>query len=152
MLSSQRQCITNTNPIHYAYMYPPRVPTTRTCTHHAYVCVQRDETDKLIDEMESSIKDWRGKLMVALREQKFEEYYKVKNQIATLLEWRRQLQQSTSTSEQDSVRVQVIKLIESRRQMDEAFTVPRTEGNDIATVTNSTITELHDKVSEGGGA
>ena len=97
--------------------------------------------------MESSIKDWRGKLMVALREQKFEEYYKVKNQIATLLEWRRQLQQATSTSQQDAVRVQVIKLIESRRQMDEAFTVPRTEGNDIATVTNSTITELHDKVS-----
>ena len=97
--------------------------------------------------MESSIKDWRGKLMVALREQKFEEYYKVKNQIATLLEWRRQLLQATSTSQQDAVRMQVIKLIESRRQMDEAFTVPRTEGNDIATVTNSTITELHDKVS-----
>ena len=70
----------------------------------------------------------------------------MKNQIATLLEWRRQLQSSaTSPAQHEAVRLQVIKLIESRRQMDEAFSVPRTEGNDIATVANSSITELHDK-------
>lgn len=104
-------------------------------------------TAKLVGEIENSVRDWRGKLMTALVDQDFAEYNRVKNQINTLLEWRRQLQDSSS-KQHEWVRRQVIRCIESRRQMDEAFTVPRTEDDGVATPENTTIAELHDKHKE----
>ena len=71
----------------------------------------------------------------------------MKNQIATLLEWRRLLL-DPKYKHQEWVRQQVIKLIELRRQVDERFTVPRTSNDGIATTENSTISELHEKHKE----
>jgi hypothetical protein len=102
---------------------------------------------KLVAEIENSVRAWRGKLMTALVEQEFTEYNRVKNQISTLLEWRRQLQDSGS-KQHEWVRRQVIRCIESRRQTDEAFTVPRTADDGVATPENTTIAELHDKHKE----
>jgi hypothetical protein len=104
-------------------------------------------TAKLVSEIESAVRSWRGKLMTALVDQDFAEYNRVKNQINTLLEWRRQLQDSNS-KQHEWVRRQVIRCIESRRQMDEAFTVPRTADDGVATPDNTTIAELHEKHKE----
>jgi len=99
---------------------------------------------KLVSEIEGSVKEWRQKLMGLLKAQDFAEFNRVKNQVATLLEWRRQLLDKSS-KQHDWVRHQVIRLIESRRQMEQAFTMPRTADDSVATTTNSTISDLHEK-------
>eukprot|EP00613_Pedinella_sp_CCMP2098_P044841 CAMPEP_0171773868 /NCGR_PEP_ID=MMETSP0991-20121206/55549_1 /TAXON_ID=483369 /ORGANISM="non described non described, Strain CCMP2098" /LENGTH=301 /DNA_ID=CAMNT_0012379687 /DNA_START=32 /DNA_END=934 /DNA_ORIENTATION=- len=105
------------------------------------------DDSKLVGEIESSVREWRNKLMGHLKDQDFAEFNRVKNQIATLLEWRRQLQDPAS-KQHAWVRGQVIRLIESRRQMDEAFTMPRTADDGVATPDNSTLAELHEKHKE----
>jgi hypothetical protein len=54
------------------------------------------DDSKLVGEVEASVREWRSKLMGCLKDQDFAEFNRVKNQIATLLEWRRQLQDPAS--------------------------------------------------------
>lgn len=105
-----------------------------------------DQDSKLVGEIELSVREWRKKLMEALKESDFAGYNRIKNQVATLLEWRRQLLVLDKESNQRAwVKAQAIHLIEARRQMDEAFTVPRHADGGMATTENSTISDLHEK-------
>ena len=50
--------------------------------------------------------------------QNYEEYYTVQNQISTLLEWRRQLEDpATPPADKDFFRASVLKLIEASRKV-----------------------------------
>lgn len=79
-------------------------------------------------------------------------YHNVSNQISTILEWRRQIRAelmgiNVIVHGQGDARGNAIKLIESQRQLDESFSIPRTEDGEEVTVsmglTYHNLLQLH---------
>jgi hypothetical protein len=77
-----------------------------------------DSDSLLFNEIAIILQECAHLIKTHLMTQNYEEYYNVQNQISTLLEWRRQLEDpATPTADKEFFRASVLKLIEASRKV-----------------------------------
>jgi hypothetical protein len=83
-----------------------------------------DSDSLLFNEIAIILQECAHLIKTHLMTQNYEEYYNLQNQISTLLEWRRQLEDpATPTADKDFFRASVLKLIEASRKVQTTVTV-----------------------------
>ncbi|GMH72801.1 hypothetical protein TrRE_jg3684 [Triparma retinervis] len=113
--------------------------------------VEIDAQNTLSNDVDSFVNKWRSQAATALVNRNFKEYYQIKSQMTTLLEWRRQMRlaysdflaEKADAGQYLDVKKSILKLIEATKQQSESFSVPRTEDGAPASVTNCAITSLY---------
>lgn len=88
--------------------------------------------EALLREIDSCVVDWSKKCGQALANGEIDDYYLQKNQISTIQEWRRQIIADEALTGK-TARESAIKLIEAQRQLDESFSIPRTDDGEVVT-------------------
>jgi len=94
--------------------------------------VSMGSDEALLREIDSCIVEWSKKCGKALCHGEIEDYNLQKNQISTIQEWRRQIIVDKNMANM-AARECAIKLIEAQRQLDESFSIPRTDDGEVVT-------------------
>ena len=116
--------------------------------------VEEDAQATLSADVDTFVGRWRTMLAYALQNQNFKDYHNIKNNMSTLLEWRRQMYLAyddvvagkADSQQYQNTKNSILKLIEATKQQNESFSVPRTEDGAQARVEQvavSKLVELH---------
>lgn len=98
----------------------------------------------LYKEIGAILKEWTALLQTHLMTQNYAEYYHVQNQISTIIEWKRMLQNpATREKAQAYFKNSVLKLIEASRKLEAGYIVPRNDAGELVSTETTSITDIH---------
>ena len=110
------------------------------------VAMELTGTDQaLFTELDATVQRWRDQMLDALRGGDEPEALELQNLASSLLDLRTKLQGSIrlkQPEQQEAVRKNILKLTEARREVENAFAVPRTASHSFATYGNCSVAEL----------
>lgn len=112
---------------------------------HASTTAATNKRDEVHTKTRRVLQEWRTTMMQHLQAGRVDEYHELKARYGMVLEWRRQLASSTTSSrDRQIVHENLLRLLQASREMREGQSLtPMTATNEIASALNTDVLTLY---------